>query len=568
MLKGIAHYTEPMMDRARISWNGWGWVDKPAPLAQRPAVWPWLAELLGVPALLATPARALEDCTLRESRLNPAEIDAFIAMLGEGQVSQGRRDRAFHALGRSYHDLLRLRAGDLLSAPDLVLYPRNAEDVAAILAYAQDHSIAVVPFGGGTSVVGGVSALRGHLQTVVTLDLSRLNRVLDIDRISMTAEAEAGIFGPDLEMALQAQGLTLGHYPQSFEFSTLGGWIAHSGAGQQSNLYGRAADWFVSASLATPRGIWATETGPASAAGPRMGDLVPGSEGVLGVITKARFRLRDVPPAKLYVGYLFPDMTNGCNAMRAAMQERLPLAMLRLSDAEETRFYRAQQKVGEPRTLKDRLSDMRLRLRGLDQDPCAMIAGFEGDQAHISAAHKRFRKIAEQHGALYVGQGVGESWLRHRFEAPYMRDPMLDRGLGVDTLETSTSWARLPALHRAVREALHRVMADTAPLPGARGIVLTHVSHSYADGASLYFTLIFPRTIGGEIPQWRKIKTAASEAILQHGGTISHHHGVGEDHLPWIAREKGEQTISILRAIKHKLDPAGILNPGKLLPPA
>ena len=554
-------------DRSKIQWNGWGAAGFKNPLAAREEVWTWLATQLGMPSLLATPARPLDEIALTDSRLIPADIEKFTALLGADRVREDKYERAFHALGRSYHDLLRLRAGDLSLAPDAVLYPRGADEVLAVLAYASEAGIAVVPYGGGTSVVGGVSASKGSLRAVVTLDLSGMDRVVDIDTVSLTATAEAGIYGPVLEKALAAKGLTLGHYPQSFEFSTLGGWIAHRGAGQQSRRYGRPQDWLVGAKLATPCGLLATEGFPASAAGPRLADLAIGSEGVFGVVTEATFRLKPVPAAKDYRGYLFRDFATGIAAIRQATQEGLSVAMLRLSDAEEMRFYRAFGAVGRRLDLMSRLTGAYLEARGFTDNAAMLIAGFEGGEIEVRQSRKRFAAIARRLGAISAGGGLGKRWYEGRFHGPYLRDPLMDRGVGVDTLETATSWSKLDGLYAAVRAALEKSIGETAPRPGARGIVMCHVSHSYPDGASLYFTYIFPRALDGEIAQWRAIKTAASDAIVANGGTISHHHGVGEDHLPWIAQEKGELGVAVLRAVKQALDPNGILNPGKLIPP-
>jgi alkyldihydroxyacetonephosphate synthase len=554
-------------DRTRIQWNSWGAAGFKNPLAAREDIWTWLASQLGMPSLLATPARPLDEIALAASRLDAETRGKFVTILGEDRVRDDKYERAFHALGRSYHDLLRLRAGDLSLAPDSVLYPRGADEVRAVLATASEAGIAIVPFGGGTSVVGGVSAEKGALRAVVTLDLSGMDRVVDIDTVSETATAEAGIYGPALEKALAAKGMTLGHYPQSFEFSTLGGWIAHRGAGQQSGRYGRPQDWLVSARLATPRGLLATESFPASAAGPRLTDLAIGSEGVFGVVTEATIRVRPVPAAKDYRGYLFPDFAAGIAAIRHATQEGLPVAMLRLSDAEETRFYRGFGAVGRSRGIASRLTDAYLKARGMTEHAAILIAGFEGDGSEVRHSRRRFAAIAKRLGAISAGRGPGKRWYDGRFHGPYLRDPLMDRGVGVDTLETAASWSKLDGLYTAVRAALEKSIGDKVPRPGARGIVICHVSHSYPDGASLYFTYIFPRALDGEIAQWRAIKNAACDAIVAHGGTISHHHGVGEDHLPWIAQEKGELGIAVLRAIKQTLDPAGILNPGKLIPP-
>ena len=436
----------------------------------------------------------------------------------------------------------------------------------ALLRLAAEKDIAVTPFGGGTSVVGGVNATRGEFRSLVTLDLSGMDRVLDIDMHSRTATVEAGVYGPPLESALKAVGLTLGHYPQSFEFSTLGGWIAHGGAGQNSDLYGRAHDWLVGAKLATPRGLLDTNDFPASSAGPQLNAMLIGSEGAFGIITEATVRARITPATQDYRGFLFSRFEDGAAALRVSAQEGLRAAMLRLSDSEETRFHRAFGAVGRATSIGAHVADLYLRVRRLDRAPCALIAGFEGDDRGVASARNRFAAIARSFGAIHLGRGVGRRWCDSRFLGAYLRDAMLDRGVGVDTLETSASWSKLDALYVAVKAALGEAIRRTAPRADARGVVMCHVSHSYPDGAGLYFTFIFPRLLDDETGQWRTIKEAASEAIVTHGGTISHHHGVGLDHLPWIEREKGTLGIDTLRAIKHALDPKGVLNPGKLIP--
>jgi alkyldihydroxyacetonephosphate synthase len=322
----------------------------------------------------------------------------------------------------------------------------------------------------------------------------------------------------------------------------------------------------VSAKLATPRGLLTTEDFPASSAGPRLTDLVLGSEGAFGVITEAIVHIQSAPKANLYTGFLFHDFTSGAAAIRLAAQEKLPVAMLRLSDAEETRFYRAYGAAGKKKSFGSRIADAYLSYRKFGPAAAAMIAGFEGDAAAVESSHKRFGEIAKQFSAMKIGDSAGKRWHQGRFHGPYLREPMMDRGLGVDTLETATSWSKINALYSAVKKALEDTIRETAPRPGACGIVTCHISHSYSDGACLYFTYIFPRALDGDVAQWLAVKRAATDAIVAHGGTISHHHGVGEDHLPWMTQEKGTLGMDVLRAIKDSLDPKGILNPGKLIP--
>lgn len=556
------------IERSKLRWNGWGWAAHDSELGRREDLWHWLAGELGMPSLLATPPCPLDQIALSPSRLSQSQRQDFVSLLGADRVRDDVYERAFHARGKSYHDLLHLRAGDLSTAPDAVLYPRGTDEVLQVLAVANEHEIAVVPYGGGTSVVGGVTGAANGFPSVVSLDLTGMERIGEVDPVAGTAVAEAGVYGFALERALQEKSLTLGHYPQSFEFSTLGGWIAHRGAGQQSNRYGRPEDWLVSAKLATPRGLVSTEEFPGSAAGPRLTDFILGSEGAFGVIAEARLRVHALPETAQYLGFLFRDFASGLTAVRQAAQEDIPAAMLRLSDAGETQFLRGYATLGKEETLGTRLTRTYLDARGIDGRACALIAGFEGHAREVSLARKRFQTVAHRLGALSLGTKPGRNWHRTRFQMPYLRDPMMDRGVGVDTLETAACWPKLPALYAAVHAALESAIAQTVPHPSARGAVMCHVSHSYRDGASLYFTCIFPRMLDAELEQWKKIKTAACEAIVTNGGTISHHHGIGEDHLPWMTSEKSALGIEILRSIKHTLDPKGILNPGKLIPAA
>ncbi len=553
------------LDRSTLKWNGWGPVGHDDGAFSAPQLWRFLDETLGAGAVRDTPAATFADVSMPPSSLSFGDVGPFQSLGCE--VSSRPEDRAFHARGDSYRDLLDLRAGMLTPAPDAVVYPRDRDACARVVEIAAERDIAIVPFGGGTSVVGGVSPLRGARRAVIALDVTRMNRLVSLDRVSMTATAEAGIHGPDLEAMLQAKGVTLGHYPQSFEFSTLGGWIAARGAGQQSNRYGKAEDWLVSARLATPRGLWATENFPASAAGPRLTDLVVGSEGVLGVVTDATFVVHDKPTHDDYRAWLLPDFRSGCEAVREIVQAGLPVSTLRLSDEDETYFYRALGRLQSPPKFAHRVEDAYLKLRGFGGDKCALIAGVEGDAELVAYTRARLAAILRRHGALHVGAGPARKWRAGRFHGPYLRDPLMDRGIGVDTLETATDWSRLPRLYAAVREALATAMKTHAGVAGGRGLRLAHISHSYRDGASLYFTYVWPRAVeslDAAIAQWRAIKAAASEAIAANGGTISHHHGVGVDHAPWMAREKGEASMEALRALKRSLDPNGVMNPGKM----
>ncbi len=560
------------VDRSETKWNGWGWTEQLDELSHNERVWDWIAGELGMAELLPTPPVPLEEIVLAPSRLDPTDLNALAEVVGEAWVKVSRHERASHARGKSYHDLLYLRAGDLTGAtPDAVIYPANPLETLEVIQRCAERNIAVVPTGGGSSVVGGVTATAREGQAaVIALNTTRMNRVLTIDEEAMTAVVEAGVYGPDLEDQLAEHGLTLGHYPQSFQFSTLGGWIAARGAGQQSNKYGKAESWLVCAKLATPKGFWTTECFPASAAGPDLNDLVLGSEGTIGVITEATVKVQRKPEAKDYRGYLFKDFKTGVAAARQMVQARLPLAMVRLSDENETYFFRAFSEAQKPNTffrrLKKTFENWYLSSKGMPARPCLMIVGAEGAKANVEAASRAAEAVVKHHKGLAIGKSAGKRWYEGRFHGPYARDPMLDHGLGVDTLETSTRWSNILHLHEAMGPAIETAIGDTVAGEGARGIVMGHISHSYTDGASLYYTFVFPRDLAREVPQWITIKKAATEAIIEHGGTISHHHGVGTDHAGWLVEEKGPIGVGVLKAMKAELDDKGIMNPGKLVP--
>lgn len=554
-------------DRRQLRWNGWGRNSDTFELGKHEHdVWRWLRETLGLEAYADRPPCLIDDVELPTIRLGDDALSRLRGIVGDDHLKTDTYERAFHARGRSYPDLLTLRSGTIDPAPDAVAYPGNEAEVVELVALADELKFALVPFGGGTSVVGGVTSMGGDAHVgVVTVDTTRLNRLLSIDESSLTARIEAGTYGPELERQLQARGFTLGHYPQSFEFSTLGGWIAARGAGQQSNRYGKAEEWLVCANVATPHGLWQTEGFPASAAGPSIGGLVAGAEGTLGIITEATVAIHRMPEETDYRGYLFREFAQGVAAAREIMQQGLPVAMVRLSDPDESHFLQRFSELRKPPGPVKRVADDLLELTGWGDGRAMMLIGIEGDRDNVKAAHARATTIVRRHRAFPLGQSAGRSWYKGRFALPYLRDPLLDRGVAVDTLETSTHWSNLHALHDKVMAAIRGALQRQQAMASARPIVMCHVSHCYDDGASLYFTYVFPQKESGALEQWSDVKRAATDAIVQGGGTISHHHGVGTDHAPWLEREKGKVGYRVLRALKRDMDPNGVLNPGKLL---
>ncbi|HSR94577.1 MAG TPA: FAD-binding oxidoreductase [Solirubrobacterales bacterium] len=537
--------------RRDSKWWGWGdpavepKLDSPALATLRERVgelepWPLAAELDRFELPSAEP-------------LPPSLIEA----VGEQNVFSGTEDRVRHATGCGYADLARLRGGRLDAAPDAVLLPADADVVRRVLDTCAAEGIAVVPYGGGTSVVGGVEPLRGSHSRLVSLDLARLREV-EVDRRSLTARLGAGLRGPEAEAALGAEGVVLGHFPQSFEYATVGGFAATRSAGQASSGYGRFDALVNAVRLISPTGDLRTLETPHTAAGPSLRELVIGSEGTFGVIPEATVRVRPTPRQRRYEAWMAESFEAGAEIVRALAQGPGLPDVIRVSDEEETEVSLA---LSGPRGLSGRLLGGYLGLRRR-RSGCLIVVGLEGEEESVARRRALAVRALRHGGAAYLGQSAGRSWEHGRFQGPYLRDTLIGMGAMVETLETSHTWSRLGELHAAVAPAIRGSLAAQ----GTPGLAFCHLSHAYADGASLYFTFISRAKRGGEIEQWRAVKRAASEAIVAAGGTITHHHAVGRDHAPYMEAEVGETGIDVLRAVKEQLDPAGIMNPGKLIP--
>jgi alkyldihydroxyacetonephosphate synthase len=534
----------------------WGWGDAAHPPGLPAHALTFLREHVGL-AERPRPPVALGQVQLEPARVDRATLGALRAILGAEHVHDGHSERVLHAAGKGYPDLVRLRCGAPEGAPDAVLYPRSHVQLRALLELCARSSLAVVPFGGGTSVVGGVAPLRGTHAAVLALDLSRMADVLELDAQSATVTVQAGIRAPALERHLSARGLTLGHFPQSFEYVSLGGCAATRSAGQASTGYGAIDKLVLGMRLAAPASEIELPALPASAAGPGLRQLLIGSEGTLGVISELALRVRPAPRKRVYEGVFFADFLAGVQALRVLAREHALADVTRLSDEQETRMSLALAGGGG---VKGSAGRSYLRLRGYS-DGCLAILGFEGDGEELASRRRRALELVHGEGGLVVGSTPGEAWLRGRFQAPYLRDELLTHGVMVETLETAAQWSRLPQLHRSVVRAIAAAL-ERCDTPG---LVMCHVSHVYETGASLYFTLLARQREDDPLGQWRAVKQAAGDAIMTGGGTITHHHAVGRDHAPWMAREIGDGGLAALRALKRELDPAGIMNPGKLL---
>jgi alkyldihydroxyacetonephosphate synthase len=504
----------------------------------------------------ATPPVAVEQIKLAPSRLPEAARVVLTDLLGEENVHTDREARLRRAGGKSYLDLLRRREGDASDAPDAVVRPGSTEETTAVLAACSEQGVVVVPFGGGTSVVGGLAGVDPDDRPSIALDLGRMASLQSLDLPSSLVTVGPGMRGPALEEALGRHGLTLGHLPQSWEFATVGGYAATRSAGQASTGVGRFDDLVEGLVLATPSGVLELGHPPASAAGPDLLGLALGSEGTLGVITEVTLRVRPKPTASSYEGWSFRSWAAGLATLQRLARHDLLPDVVRLSDADETRANLLMASGAGAKALRGTL---RARGRG---EGCLLVLGWQGLPTIMRARIKAAGSVLREGGAIRVGRRVGEAWKRHRFEGPYLRDRLMDAGLLVETLETAATWSALPTVYDAVRRALRESLSRK----GHRPLVMTHVSHGYPTGASLYFTVLADRDDDLPIQQWLAAKRAATDALLAAGGTLTHHHAVGADHRPWLEREVGPLGVEVLRGVKARLDPQGVCNPGVLLP--
>jgi alkyldihydroxyacetonephosphate synthase len=523
------------------SWSGWGDPTRVPELPEQ--VRALLTDALGVGAA-SGPAGSIADVELPPPRLPSAARAALSSIVGAANAADDDEARLRHTRGKSTPDLLRIRGGDAGGAPDLVLLPGSHDEVIEVLRVCSEQRIAVVPFGGGTSVVGGLEPDAAGFAGVAALDVRRLNALLVLDEESRLAVLEPGLRGPQAEALLAQHGYTIGHFPQSFEYATLGGFAAARSSGQASAGYGRFDELVLALEVATPAGTLTLGRAPKSAAGPDLRQLILGSEGALGVITSLTVQIRPAPEQRVYEGWRFESFAGGVAAVRTLAQDGPLPTVLRLSDEAETALNLAR-----PGEL------------GGGGAGCLAIAGYEGGAEEVAARRAGATRVLERTGAG-PDPRAGESWERDRYRGPYLRDALLDAGALVETLETVSFWSSLSGVYEAVSSALRESLSAQGTPP----VVLCHVSHVYRAGASLYFTVACAQATD-PVAQWRKAKAAASDAILAAGGSISHHHGVGTDHRDWYEREIGELGMGVLRAVKAELDPAGIMNPGVLIAP-
>ena len=526
-------------------WNGWGdeatLYPLPAPAAR------YLADRVGE-------GLHLQDATLEQAvQAVPAS-----ALAAHPLITSDPEERLRHARGQSLPDWIALRSGQMRAYPDGVAYPASAAEVRSLLEYARKTGVKLIPYGGGTSVVGHINPLPGTAP-VLTMDLSRLNRLLELDETSQLATFEAGVSGPEIEKQLNARGYTLGHFPQSFELSTLGGWIVTRSSGQQSYHYGRIEALFAGGHVETPVGEMDLPVHPASAAGPDLKQLVLGSEGRLGVVTRATLRVRKQAPFEAFYGVFFHTWEEGATAVRLIAQAGVGVSMLRMSNALETTTTLALS--GQDALVK--WAGRGLRAVGFEDERALLVFGVTGTQRQATQARRETLEIMRANGGLMTGTAIGKMWKKSRFYAPYLRNTLWEAGYALDTLETALPWSEVTGTAEEVQKVIRAGLAEV----GERVLVFAHLSHVYRDGASIYVTYLYRRSNDPDetLRRWQVLKEPASRVILAHGGTISHQHGVGLDHAKYLPAEKGLLGMQTLESTIKLYDPDGMMNPGKLL---
>jgi alkyldihydroxyacetonephosphate synthase len=549
-----------------MTFTGWGDPAKATDTSRLPKLWPFIHRVLGIGPERIRPVADPAHIALPPSRATEALLTALREAVGAAHVATDRSNRILHAYGKSYRDLLRAQRGEVERAPDAIVFPGTHAEVERLMAVARAHGAKLIPFGGGTNIVGAVEASPATAAPVVTVSLRRMNRLLALDEVSNVATLEAGALGPELEAALSARGFTLGHFPDSFEFSTLGGWLATRSAGMQSDARGKIEDMVVALKLVTPAGTLTTPAVPKAAAGPDLNQVAVGSEGAFGIITEAVMRVYRLQP-RAYRGVLMPDFKSGVEFMRHCCAAGIAPSTMRLSNAQETEFGMClKPPSGGVHHLLTRAIGWYLRnVRGFQLDQaCLLILGWEGPPDEIARRRSAALRLAHSLNGFDAGQGAGDTWFARKYDYPYLRDLVMTHGGMVDVTETTVLWKDVLPVY----EKLHAALSAELRRGEFPGYVGCHLSHAYPTGICIYFTFATARDEADPLGQYLRAKRLAMDLLIGSGAALSHHHAIGYEHLPWLARYAGATGLHMLRGLKATLDPDNLCNPGKLVPTA
>jgi alkyldihydroxyacetonephosphate synthase len=549
-----------------MKWWGWGVEGVSFHHEDKPAFRPFLIKIIDLD--VNTPPAApmsLDDLPIPAPLISDQLLAELTDAVGADNVIQDDLDRIVHTYGKSARDLLRIRAGDIPRAPDVVVYPANEAEVQLIVDRAVAADAVIIPYGGGTSFSGSLSVPEDETRPVISLDLGRLNQLIDIDEESGLARIQAGVLGPDLEEQLGGRGWVLGHYPDSFTHSTLGGWVATRSSGMQSDKYGDISDIARGMRVVMPGKVLEVRPIPATSTGPSVREMVLGSEGRLGVITEVTVQVRRIPEVRVILGYLFPSWEAGLAAMQEISTSDAHPSITRVSDAKETAFSFATRKKKSGISISSLISKGLMRVlerRGWKLDEvCLSFIGYEGGKAHVARQKKIVKDIVGKHGGILVGKGPGVLYDQKKFDMPYLRDFVLDRGAIGDVSDTAAPWSKLMPLYRNVMGAAEKAFAQV----GVTGYIMCHLSHSYYSGACLYFTFAFKHDGVDPLGQYERVKNAIQQAFVDSDGTLSHHHAVGTEHAAWLEQDISAPGVHMIDGLFTAMDPGRNFNPGKIV---
>jgi len=546
-----------------MKWWGWGNEGVGFHHEDKPGFAPFVLNAVGLDLLKATKAEepSFADLRVPASNAEASLIEALVAVSGDEYVTTDDMVRVIHTYGKSLRDLVRIRNNWIERAPDVVVYPADEAEVQGIVSAAVAANAVIIPFGGGSNIAGSLEPLPTETRTVISLDLGRLRLVLGIDEEAGLARIQAGSQGPDLEKQLNDKGWTIGHFPDSFTHSTVGGWVATRSSGMQSDKYGDIADIARGLRMVRPAGVVDIRPVPSASTGPSVREMILGSEGRLGVITEVTVQVHRTPEVREINGYLFPSWEAGIAAMHEISESDARPTVTRVSDARESGFSFA---TGKAKTGFDpqKVLMAYLKARGWDLEGINLsFIGFEGSASHVAYEKKIVARIVKKHGGLGVGKGPGVLYDQKKFDTPYLRDFLLDRGAAADVSETAAPWSRLNEIHDAVYAAANEAYEQI----GTPGWIMSHLSHSYHSGACLYFTFAFVHDGADAIAQYDVVKRAIQQAFVDHGGTISHHHGVGREHAPWLAQDISPEGVALMSGLFATADPKKNFNPDKII---
>ena len=555
-----------MPDVKHMKWWGWGIEGAGFHHEDKPAFRPFLINAIDLDVNTAPSApMSFDDLPVPRPLINDQLLAELTEVVGTENVVQDDLDRIVHTYGKALRDLLRIRAGDIPRVPDVVIYPGNEAEVQLIVDRAVAADAVIIPYGGGSNISGSLQAPEDETRPVISLDLGRMNQVVDIDEESGLARIQAGALGPDLEEQLGAKGWVLGHYPDSFTHSTLGGWVATRSSGMQSDKYGDISDIARGMRVVMPGKVLQIRPLPHTSTGPSVREMVLGSEGRLGVITEVTVQVHRIPEVRVILGYLFPSWESGLAAMQEISSSDAHPSITRVSDANETAFSFATRKKSSRISISSLISKGLMKVlerRGWNlSEVCLSFIGYEGGKAHVAREKKIVKDIVGKHGGILVGKGPGVLYDQKKFDMPYLRDFVLDRGAIGDVSETAAPWSKLLPLYRNVMGAAEKVHAQL----GVQGYIMCHLSHSYHSGACLYFTFAFKHDGVDPLGQYEPLKNAIQQAYVDSGGTLSHHHAVGTEHAAWLEQDISAPGVHMIEGLFSAMDPNSNFNPGKII---